>query len=614
MKVSIQTGTHRPHIYACALPMRTTRLTNVIIALICLLFTTTGAQAATSGYASATSGATNDDHLVVNPRTPVTPGDLGGGSTDVKTPIGEKQEDSKMATLLDTDTDGYYLIKSRDDWDIFAANYDGTGNFRLAADITDGVTSMVSSTAVPFTGTFDGAGHTLTINYDFYKNKVGKDTKNIAPFRYISGAHFKNLNITGTITTAQVGNHSAGFASEAIGGDNTFVSCVSYVNLILYENRTDATTAGFLGYQKSKEGEGEATVVFNNCAYFGQFYTNNNARGWGGFVGYGEDGTKVTIKNSVFAPKSNTKIQKHGTQEYGNATFMRCNPNNVNIDSCYYYIAGIKDATTVLQIKQGTEITESQITNGNVFGVVRNTYESGNNGVKFYDYFVNINETKDNKPNMSLHADSTRNVRLTRTFADGWNTLVLPFDLTTDEVNAAFGEQTQVAYFSNDTENTITLNLSDNDEKNIPANEPVLIKPSKTGSVNFTFTNKAINNTNIPTTVGANGINFVGSYNSNHTVAADDYFIGNEKLWKSTGNTALKGTRAYFTVAESKAESKIFLVWGENDEPTGIESTDAASTAPASTTIYNLYGQKMGNNLNNLPSGIYIINGKKIKK
>lgn len=191
---------------------------------------------------------------------------------------------------------------------------------------------------------------------------------------------------------------------------------------------------------------------------------------------------------------------------------------------------------------------------------------------------------------------------------------MLPFDLTTDEVNAAFGEQTQVAYFSNDTENTITLNLSDNDEKNIPANEPVLIKPSKTGSVNFTFTNKAIKNTNIPTTVGANGINFVGSYNSNHTVAADDYFIGNEKLWKSTGNTALKGTRAYFTVAESKAESKIFLVWGENDEPTGIESTDAASTAPASTTIYNLYGQKMGNNLNNLPSGIYIINGKKIKK
>lgn len=607
MKVSIQTGTHRPHIYACALPMRTTRLTNVIIALICLLFTTTGAQAATSGYASATSGATNDDHLVVNPRTPVTPGDLGGGSTDVKTPIGEKQEDSKMATLLDTDTDGYYLIKSRADWDKFAANYDGTGNFRLAADISDSVTTMIGSTDIPFQGTFDGAGHTLTINYDFYKNKVGTDQTQIAPFRYISGAHFKNFNITGIITTEKSQNHAAGFASEAIGGDNTFDSCVSYVDIDVSLRNDDATTGGFLGYQNDT-----ATVVFNNCAYFGRFNANGRVRGWGGFVGYGEDGAKVTINNSVFAPKSNSTIIQHNMQIYGNATFMRCNPNNlnVNIENCYYYIEGIRN----VQIKQGTAITESQITNGNVFGVVRNTYESDNDGVKFYDYFVNINETKDNKPNMSLHADATRNVKLTRTFADGWNTLVLPFDLTTDEVNAAFGEQTQVAYFSNDTENTITLNLSDNDEKNIPANEPVLIKPSKTGSVNFTFTNKAIKNTNIPTTVGANGINFVGSYNSNHTVAADDYFIGNEKLWKSTGNTALKGTRAYFTVAESKAESKIFLVWGENDEPTGIESTDAASTAPASTTIYNLYGQKMGNNLNNLPSGIYIINGKKIKK
>lgn len=82
-----------------------------------------------------------------------------------------------------------YLITSSADWDSFAGSvgsYDGK-YVKLTADIT--VTTMVNGT---FSGTFDGAGYTLTFNYTATGN-------NAAPFAYITDATIKNLRVAGTI-------------------------------------------------------------------------------------------------------------------------------------------------------------------------------------------------------------------------------------------------------------------------------------------------------------------------------------------------------------------------------------------------------------------------------
>lgn len=51
----------------------------------------------------------------------------------------------------------------------------------------------------------------------------------------------------------------------------------------------------------------------------------------------------------------------------------------------------------------------------------------------------------------------------------------------------------------------------------------------------------------------------------------------------------------------------------EPDSPTAIEAV--TTDAPAKKQgIYNLHGVRLGNDLDRLPAGVYIVNGKKVVK
>ena len=70
------------------------------------------------------------------------------------------------------------------------------------------------------------------------------------------------------------------------------------------------------------------------------------------------------------------------------------------------------------------------------------------------------------------------NVTITRTIKEGYNTVVLPFDLTASQVQTVFGTGTEVYAFSeNDAENTENITISFNKvlEGTISANVPVLV-------------------------------------------------------------------------------------------------------------------------------------------
>lgn len=64
-----------------------------------------------------------------------------------------------------------------------------------AADI-NGITVMAYTASKPYSGTFDGQGHTLTINYET------RDEDYTAPFRYTKEATIKDLTVEGKITTS----------------------------------------------------------------------------------------------------------------------------------------------------------------------------------------------------------------------------------------------------------------------------------------------------------------------------------------------------------------------------------------------------------------------------
>ena len=118
----------------------------------------------------------------------------------------------------------------------------------------------------------------------------------------------------------------------------------------------------------------------------------------------------------------------------------------------------------------------------------------------------------------------------------------------------------------------------------------------------YTFHNKTIK-TNEAKATGVN-VDFVGTYAAETTVKAGDYFIGGNKLWKSTGATTIKGTRAYID-AKNAASVKFFI----DGLATSISEINGSAAADQGA-IYNLGGQRV----NKAQKGIFIINGKKVVK
>ena len=113
--------------------------------------------------------------------------------------------------------DDPYLISSTDDWNAFAANVRGgfgSGCYRLAADIGS-VAVPAGADGAPFSGTFNGGGHTLTVALS------GTDPY-VAPFAAISGATISNLVVAGTVGG---GMHCSGLVGLVAGGTNTIENC-----------------------------------------------------------------------------------------------------------------------------------------------------------------------------------------------------------------------------------------------------------------------------------------------------------------------------------------------------------------------------------------------------
>ena len=97
-------------------------------------------------------------------------------------------------------------------------------------------------------------------------------------------------------------------------------------------------------------------------------------------------------------------------------------------------------------------------------------------------------------------------------------------------------------------------------------------------------------------------------------------------MWKvsTTKQYGLKGFRCWFeltsaTVAASTttapAKEVALYIDDMKADVTGIDGV-TLDTYSSASGVYNLYGQRLrsGSSLERLPSGIYIVNGKKVKK
>lgn len=284
------------------------------------------------------------------------------------------------------------------------------------------------------------------------------------------------------------------------------------------------------------------------------------------------------------------------------------------------------------------------------------TYYLYNFGSKigFYGFSFDEDETKPMEEEFTFNDDQTNTIKATeaghvakvtinRSMKAGvWTTCVLPFSLNVHQVDAIFGDTyksgsengTQILYFDRVEGNKVFFVR--HAYNTIVAGKPFLIKPTKdVTSINTAevpdYPYVTIENTEPADWCTGNGYTWASSYSNNMTVREGDGFISNKdgsfKNFVGDSGT-LKGFRGYLKRLDTQACAKPMMlqvvsssnVDADNGGTTGIENliiTADGELMPANNRVYNINGQLVSedaSNFQSLPSGIYIINGKKYIK
>ena len=230
--------------------------------------------------------------------------------------------------------------------------------------------------------------------------------------------------------------------------------------------------------------------------------------------------------------------------------------------------------------------------------------DKGNYIAKFWDIEELVLDEK--ADNNTIEAKRHATVYMDRTFnANAWNTLVLPFDMTAEQVAATFGADTKLANYMGTTMNedgTYTLNFRTTDV--ITANTPVFVYGAKNVDTQTVEDVNVVVGDPVATPASA-AFAFQGSYGKMQVNAGDWFISSDNNFYRAKGTESMKATRALFraTTAEAAAKGLTISIDGEATAIQGIVTDKADSDAPA----YNLAGQRVADNYR----GIIIKGGKK---
>ena len=202
-------------------------------------------------------------------------------------------------------------------------------HFGINAELTADIDFTAYSKRLQFfSGNFNGAGHTLTVNYNV-------DGSYASPFEVLSGT-VENLIVKGTIACTE--KYSGGIAGKTSGA--TIRNCCSFVD-ILPTITGDGTHGGFVGINSSG-------VTFENCLFAGSI-TSETTTNCAGFIGW--CGSKAVLSNCV-------QVGSVDLQESDLNIWARC-PQNATLSNCYYLNPVASSAEAM-----GTQVTADMVSNG----------------------------------------------------------------------------------------------------------------------------------------------------------------------------------------------------------------------------------------------------------
>lgn len=217
----------------------------------------------------------------------------------------------------------------------------------------------------------------------------------------------------------------------------------------------------------------------------------------------------------------------------------------------------------------------------------------------------------------------------------GWNSIILPVDMTAAQVKEAFGEGVQMAGFDRLQNNWIkfsTVNVAA-DGVVLHKNTPYIIYPTKEPLGNYSYTIDGVTKildghvyvanginyddqtSNLTHTVNGGGMTYTGSYDSKTVVSADSYMFSKGNLVHTNKEHTVKAYRCWLKEDASSGRMLMFSLDGNGlDGTTGIHVIEE-NKQNTNTGIYNLGGVCMNtNNVDKLPKGVYVVNNKVVVK
>ena len=234
----------------------------------------------------------------------------------------------------------YYEIASKADWIEFRSivgNEQNAVDAKMTADVDLG--SDIFMVGNHYSGTFDGQGHTLKINWN--------DTSGwLAPFYTVDGATIKNLRTEGEIKSS---SHFLSGLVQSAYGNTTISGCVSAVNITSTYGNASCDAAGMVECVRDN-----ANVTITDCVVKGKINatTEKGKESIGGFVHllYG----KCTLNNCLYAGENNGTRWSRTFAPYSGSTLNNC-----------YYLNPCGD-------KQGTKVIADQLKSGEVAYLLQN--------------------------------------------------------------------------------------------------------------------------------------------------------------------------------------------------------------------------------------------------
>ena len=500
-------------------------------------------------------------------------------------------------------------IATKDDWKKFGElvrSGEGKLNARLTADIDLGGDFLkIGSESTGYSGTFDGQGHTITIDWN------GNGGGYIALFPSVTNATIKNLRVTGQMTSDS--EPLGVFAFEA-GGNTTFSGCVSDVKITNGDKNDTYCAAGMVraAYSKGK-------ITFKDCIVAGDLNgtTDNSRQGMGGFVCGQADDATCTFDNCLYTGTNNSK---------GGYTFAP----NPTLNNCYY----LNPCGTA----QGERIVEKQLKSGEVAYKLQGDRTDSCHwaqvlGEKTPSLYREADRTKPNyvyynKDNNGWTCDDFRltdgqslpigldftatKATYDRTLAAGKATLCLPYELPVQGFRAytlADRQESRTAVHFKEVNGTLG------------AYRPYLLVAD--GTPQLGGENLQVKADLSSIVLSAGNYYFKGAVHdvvnwwltSDHAyiLQADGLF---HKVTSNNPSVTVPAYRAYISYNSHEGAKPLSIVF--DGETTGIGgTTDGATDGAADGAVYNLQGQRVADRLDDsvrrqIPAGVYIVNGRKV--